>query len=221
MGFCTGDCPCGKSCASSDDFCQQHRCREDGCTARSRSGPKVLAGENLNKPIQRVRHADLQRVSTESPFRSWCPVCDQGILLVRREDLPGTRLCKLDNCSMCGQLFLYEENEIGGSKLVPFPTTLDEAVGALGELLGDEDRAFMLKGGLSGDEVATELHHSLGRHLRNTWRLWQDSPLAQHLKTVHKVEHPDDMSHFIVVAFCKKNLRTVWQRIASDEPDPV
>lgn len=97
------------------------------------------------------------------------------------------------------------------------PETLDEAISALDRMLGQKDRDFLLRSNLSADDAATELHHSLGRHLRNEWGLWHDSPLAQHLKAVHDVEHPDDMTHFLIVAFCKKSIRTAWQRIAADE----
>jgi hypothetical protein len=97
------------------------------------------------------------------------------------------------------------------------PTTLDEAIVALTAMLGPEDRAFLLKGPLSTEEAIGHLHHSLGRHLRNTWGFWSNSPLAQHLKTVHNVAHPDDMSHAVIAAFCQHHARTAWERIANPD----
>jgi hypothetical protein len=77
---------------------------------------KIEAGENITKPWVRVRHLVLKRVNETSPFRSWCPVCDQGIMLVHRE---GVELLRVDHCSMCGQRFIYEDDEIEGMPLKP------------------------------------------------------------------------------------------------------
>lgn len=92
-----------------------------------------------------------------------------------------------------------------------YPATLDEAVEAVHKLLSEEDRNFVLKSPESADEVAVKLHHSLGRHLRNTFGLWQGSPLFQHLKGLG-VDHPDDMSHHIIVAYCQRYIRTRFDR---------
>lgn len=133
MGFCTGDCACGTSCASSDDFCQRHDCKRPDCQALR-------------------------------PNPDW-------------------------------------------------PKTLDEAAKALDGVLSKEDRDYILKSERSADDTAVEVHHSLGRHLRNLWGLWGNSPLAQHLREVHGVAHPDDMSHHIIVAYCRQNVRTRFERI--------
>lgn len=217
MGFCTGDCACGRSCASSDDFCQQHNCREEDCEAKRKPAPKT--GVNVNNPFRYVDHASLKRVTEESPFRSWCPVCDKGILLVRRLDTGTLGLSKLDNCTLCGQRFIYNEDEIAGEKLAhPWPTTLDEAVEALDRMLVDEDRDFMLKSQEPVENIIADLHHSLGRHLRNTWGLWHESPLAKHIKETRGVEHPDDMSHVIIEYFCNRKKRTAWERLKDGDP---
>lgn len=65
------------------------------------------AGINLhNEPI-RVKHSKLKRES-DSPYRSECPACEGGILLMQR-DQKTMKLLKEDRCILCGQLVIYEE----------------------------------------------------------------------------------------------------------------
>jgi len=82
---------------------------------------------------------------------------------------------------------------------IELPKTLSEAVSSLDRMLCDDAKAFLKEG---GEQAASELHHTLGRYLRNKWSLWGDSELAQHMKNVQCIEHPDDMSHTILVAYC-------------------
>jgi hypothetical protein len=64
---------------------------------------------NIEKPVLRVAHASLTR-SDISVFRSWCPVCKEGVLLVTRD--PRTlRLAAQDNCVLCGQRVEYTDIE--------------------------------------------------------------------------------------------------------------
>lgn len=65
------------------------------------------AGINLGNDPIKVKHSELQREG-ESPYRSVCPTCKDGILLMQRNQetfklLPG------DRCILCGQRFIYEE----------------------------------------------------------------------------------------------------------------
>lgn len=83
---------------------------------------------NVDKPIQRILHMSLERASDESPFRSWCPVCDKGLLLVKQvfidkdgrwSNLPDSstvdiKRSRLDRCTSCGQQFWYWDDEIEG-----------------------------------------------------------------------------------------------------------
>ncbi len=66
-----------------------------------------LTGMNLNKKIIHVKHTELTRVG-ESPFRSDCPVCKEGILFVRRNNNTG-QITNEDRCILCGQAFIYED----------------------------------------------------------------------------------------------------------------
>ncbi len=71
-----------------------------------------MAGENIERPILQVTHANLERADA-SPFRSTCPTCREGLLLVRREGMFGA-LLNLDSCTLCGQRVLYTDRMISG-----------------------------------------------------------------------------------------------------------
>jgi len=81
-----------------------------------------LAVINLNKPPITVKHSELKRVSN-SPYRSECPICKKGVLLMQR-DQKTFKLLNKDRCILCGQLVIYEEiNEIVKQQ-VEFPVKL-------------------------------------------------------------------------------------------------
>ncbi len=80
------------------------------------------------------------------------------------------------------------------------PKTLSDAVICLDSLITKEDKV-LLKAAKDKNNIATELHSTLGRHLRNEWGLWAGSDLALHLTTVHGITHPDDMSHKIIITY--------------------
>ncbi len=95
------------------------------------------------------------------------------------------------------------------------PKTLEEAILAIDHMLNEETRLFL---SVANEETArTELHHTLGRYLRNKWSLWQNSPLAIHMRQVQRINHPDDMSGAIISAYCRRGVKTRFQRITSDE----
>jgi hypothetical protein len=72
----------------------------------------VEVGCNVKKPILEVRHADLTRYSSESDFKSDCPACGEGILLVSR--LIGKfLLSRYERCTLCGQAFWYTDSMVG------------------------------------------------------------------------------------------------------------
>lgn len=62
------------------------------------------------EPIK-VRHKSLKRSSDESMFRSVCPVCEKGRLMMRRNISNGMTLQKDDNCTLCGTRFEYTDIE--------------------------------------------------------------------------------------------------------------
>jgi len=70
---------------------------------------------NLNAPAKMVHHADLKRLDEESAYKSECPVCPDGLLLVRR--VMGV-LQRQDFCIGCGQPVLYLDHTINGEPLM-------------------------------------------------------------------------------------------------------
>jgi hypothetical protein len=59
-------------------------------------------------PPIHVKHAELERLNDESMFRSRCPQCKEGMLMVRR-DQTTLALLPLDNCCLCGQHYIYDD----------------------------------------------------------------------------------------------------------------
>lgn len=68
---------------------------------------KKLPGININKPAIKVRHSELQR-DGDSKYRSQCPVCKVGLLLMERDRIT-FQLKETDRCTHCGQSFIYED----------------------------------------------------------------------------------------------------------------
>jgi hypothetical protein len=92
---------------------------------------------NLNNSPIRVAHAELERYGEDSAYKSKCPVCEGGILLVTRLQSDGLKLSRYDSCVSCGQTFFYTDDTINGeefSKRCPFP--MFELVGPPCELPG-------------------------------------------------------------------------------------
>ncbi len=73
--------------------------------------------EKLHAAPVTVSHTDLKRWSDESPYRSRCPVCDQGILLVNR-DQTTLALINVDRCTYCAQMIIYSDKAIAGEAVV-------------------------------------------------------------------------------------------------------
>ncbi len=73
---------------------------------------------NLDKSPLHVRHSELKRASEESLFRSECPACPKGVLLVCR-DQTTYELLRDDRCVLCGQHVIYSDRDIAGQLLYP------------------------------------------------------------------------------------------------------
>lgn len=76
---------------------------------------------NYDKPPRKLSHASLTRVGDESPFRSKCPVCPNGVLLVQR-DQKSFALQNLDSCVVCGQRVIYTDKFINGEPVTDVTT---------------------------------------------------------------------------------------------------
>lgn len=60
-----------------------------------------------NEPIF-LKHSDLERASDNSIYRSNCPVCKVGVLLVMR-DQSTLEISQIDRCVLCGQMIIYTD----------------------------------------------------------------------------------------------------------------
>lgn len=69
----------------------------------------------LNAEVIEVAHSSLRR-SGESDYRSRCPVCKVGILLVYRSEVTFA-LNRYDRCTRCAQTVRYTDVEIAGEKI--------------------------------------------------------------------------------------------------------
>jgi hypothetical protein len=76
---------------------------------------------NVNKPLIRVVHAELERYDNFSFYKSKCPVCEDGILLVTRDQSAGLMLSRFDRCVICGQAFWYTDDKIHGEVFAKVP----------------------------------------------------------------------------------------------------
>lgn len=74
-------------------------------------------GENAGKDALRVRHSEMERYDSESIFKTSCPVCKEGVLLVRRRK-GYVGVLSEDNCVLCGQKFVYLDDRIGGEPVL-------------------------------------------------------------------------------------------------------
>lgn len=69
---------------------------------------------NIQAPAIRVSHAELERWGEEpGDFKSKCPSCPDGLLLVMR-DQKTFALINVDRCVSCGQTVIYTDKMIGG-----------------------------------------------------------------------------------------------------------
>lgn len=69
-----------------------------------------MAGKNKDRLPVEVAHADLERDSEDSIFRSTCPVCKVGLLCVSRNRETFDLEAK-DRCLLCGQVVIYTDIE--------------------------------------------------------------------------------------------------------------
>jgi hypothetical protein len=69
-----------------------------------------MVAENIDKEPIKVKHSSLTRFG-DSLFKSECPACEKGLLLVNR-DMETLQVIATDRCIMCGQMFIYEDIDI-------------------------------------------------------------------------------------------------------------
>lgn len=70
--------------------------------------------KNLNIAPLEVKHKELKRAEEDSQYKSICPNCERGLLLMQRDNVTFF-LKKDDNCILCGRRYVYTdivENQI-------------------------------------------------------------------------------------------------------------
>ena len=88
------------------------------------------------------------------------------------------------------------------------PKTLSEAIQIAKNSLDSESLEY-----IKHNDSATQ-HHLLGRHLRNTWNLWDPAnPLTRWFRHTLGITHGDDISGTILAA--------IWANIRNEEFDVV
>lgn len=78
------------------------------------------------------------------------------------------------------------------------PKNLDECIAVLEKSLSKKDIKAFKDRSLTTEEV----HHTLGRSLRNNWNLWGESKLKDWFNNIG-IHHPDDMSDIILKSFVR------------------
>ena len=68
---------------------------------------------NLDKPALYVKWSELTRPELPGAYKSVCPACTKGLLLVTR-DQKTFALSREDRCILCGQLVHYTDDSING-----------------------------------------------------------------------------------------------------------
>jgi hypothetical protein len=70
-----------------------------------------MAFERYDNPPEHVFFRLLEPFSKNGGYKSECPYCeDKGVLLFSRDQTTG-ELLPTDRCSLCGQLFIYDDFE--------------------------------------------------------------------------------------------------------------
>jgi hypothetical protein len=72
--------------------------------------------DNRSKDPIKVLHSELERYS-DSAYKSKCPACKNGILLIYRNQDEYFRLRRQDHCISCGQQFIYMDETINGEPM--------------------------------------------------------------------------------------------------------
>lgn len=96
-------------------------------------------------------------------------------------------------------LELISENKTGFINLPDsLPTNIEECMVQLDTCTNDTIKDWIRC--VTLEEYSCELHHSIGRYIRNKWGLWGESELSSFFHH-NKINHPDDMSSIILGCF--------------------
>lgn len=93
--------------------------------------------KNLHAPVLRVLHSNLERANPDSAFRTRCPACREGLLMVFRDPVT-LALTRDDYCTRCGQRVYYCDEIIWGEPVWPVLTGEDRIARARAEGAAEE-----------------------------------------------------------------------------------
>jgi len=83
------------------------------------------------------------------------------------------------------------------------PATFDEAVRVLHDSLSATDREVIM------ECSPADVHHTVGRYVRNNWSLWEDTPLKRDFISRFKLfGHADDISGLLMTSLWAVVCRT-------------
>lgn len=82
--------------------------------------PEAHSPENVGAPTIAIAHSSLTRYNDESAYKSKCPACKEGVLLVMR-DQKTLELRKDDRCILCAQHVIYSDIDELRRKDGPWP----------------------------------------------------------------------------------------------------
>ena len=95
------------------------------------------ASFNASLPPLEVKHQSLERVD-DSIFRSKCPSCRDGRLMMKRISLKCLYLSKEDMCISCGRRFIY--TDIEGNKMIPvYKKEINDTTNGITDDIGSTD----------------------------------------------------------------------------------
>ncbi len=86
-------------------------------------------GHRLRHKPRHILHSSLQRSSEDSAYRSVCPLCKVGLLMVGRNQ-ETLALVRLDRCTYCAQHFFYDDETIGDEPVEALPPDYEKTVEA-------------------------------------------------------------------------------------------
>lgn len=71
---------------------------------------KIKPGSSKENPVQHIKHKELKLATPESSlYKTVCPACNFGWLLIYRNPKPPHELMPGDQCKFCGQQYIYDD----------------------------------------------------------------------------------------------------------------
>ena len=88
--------------------------------------------------------------------------------------------------------------------IYPIPKNLNECFDVLDEIFNESEEDKKWLRSTSEEDVTNELHHGLGRWIRNSWGLWSKDTELYNVLHGMGLWHPDNMSSVITTSYHRK-----------------